>query len=64
MRAIYILPLVAFVGGAVGLGFTVLRWRTRGQQAVAAQQQLGQPTNAPRDDYDWRLDDELSGLDD
>lgn len=64
MRAIYILPLVAFVGGAVGLGFTVLRWRTRGQQAVAAQQQLGQPTNAPRDDYDRRLDDELSGLDD
>jgi cytochrome c-type biogenesis protein CcmF len=63
MRAIYAVPIVAFVGGAVGLGFTVARWRSRPARPVAAPKPGGAGKTS-RDDYDARLDDELKDLDD
>jgi cytochrome c-type biogenesis protein CcmF len=62
MRAIYAVPLVAFFGGAVGLGLTVRRWRDRGNRhAVKAVAVPGVP--AAHDEYDARLDDELKDID-
>ncbi len=63
MRAIYAVPLVAIVGGAVGLGLTVARWRTRPRRESSAPRR-GVAPDVLRDEYDGRLDDELTGLDD
>jgi cytochrome c-type biogenesis protein CcmF len=63
MRAIYAVPLAAFVGGAVGLGFTVARWRSRPVRVLHAPTGRGM-TAPPRDEFDARLDDELAELDD
>jgi cytochrome c-type biogenesis protein CcmF len=63
LRAIYAVPLVAIVGGAVGLGVTVKRWRSR---SVSRTQTTALPAPsgpAVKDDYDARLDDELRNLD-
>jgi cytochrome c-type biogenesis protein CcmH/NrfF len=66
LRAIYAVPLVAFFGGAVGLGVTVRKWQLRSarRHPKAAE---APPTNErpvkPRDEYDRRLDDELRDLD-
>jgi cytochrome c-type biogenesis protein CcmF len=63
MRAIYAVPIVAIVGGAMGLGFTVARWRTRAVRGITEPKPKG--TSKPaRDDFDARLDDELKDLDD
>jgi cytochrome c-type biogenesis protein CcmF len=63
LRAIYAVPLVAIFGGAVGLGFTIRRWRARGR-TVQGEAQPAKDAPAPkRDDYDARLDDELKDLD-
>jgi cytochrome c-type biogenesis protein CcmH/NrfF len=63
MRAIYAVPIVAIVGGAMGLGFTVARWRTRAGRGIAEPKPKG-AKKATRDDFDARLDDELKDLDD
>ncbi len=64
LRTIYAVPLVAIFGGAVGLGFTVRRWRARGvaRAAASAVAEKAAPV-ARRDEYDTRLDDELKDLD-
>ena len=64
LRAIYAVPLVAILGGAVGLGFTVRRWRASGarKRAEAAVDRGKAPLPA-RDEYDARLDRELEDLD-
>ncbi len=64
LRAIHAVPLVAFLGGAVGLAITVRRWQSRS----ARRNRVTEPTTGPaaaakRDDYDARLDDELKDLD-
>ena len=64
LRAIYAVPLVAFLGGAVGLGLTVRRWQARSASRNAKalrSDTLAVP--AKRDEYDARLDDELKDLD-
>jgi len=64
LRAIYAVPLVAFLGGAIGIGFAVRRWQARSAKRTAAA--LEQKTGSgavKRDDYDTRLDDELRDLD-
>jgi cytochrome c-type biogenesis protein CcmF len=67
LRAIYAVPLVAFLGGAVGLGVAVRRWQARGTHRNPKLPATGAPTAgqvAPKgDDYDARLDDELRNLD-
>jgi cytochrome c-type biogenesis protein CcmF len=64
LRAIYAVPLVAIFGGAVGLGFTVRRWRARGaSRAAAVAATPVEPTAPKHDEYDSRLDDELRDLD-
>jgi len=62
MRAIYAVPLVAFFGGAVGLGITVRRWRDRGSR-TSATAAAAPPVPTVRDEYDARLDDELKDID-
>jgi len=64
LKTIYAVPLVAILGGAVGLGFTVRRWRARGvaRAAASAVAEKAAPV-AKRDEYDARLDDELKDLD-
>lgn len=57
MRAIYVLPLAAFLGSAVGLGLVVRRWRKRESEKAR------EPSpDAKSDVYDARLDEELSDL--
>jgi cytochrome c-type biogenesis protein CcmF len=67
MRAIYAVPLVAFFGGAVGLGVTVRRWQARSALRNARPPSGGPPAvvaaATKADDYDARLDDELRDLD-
>jgi cytochrome c-type biogenesis protein CcmF len=67
LRAIYAVPLVAFFGGAVGLGVTVRRWQLRSAQKhpKAAFETSGAkvPPTGARDEYDRRLDEELRDLD-
>jgi cytochrome c-type biogenesis protein CcmF len=63
MRAIYAVPIVAFVGGAVGLGFTFARWRSRPERPTGPPTPRGAAKDEG-DDYDARLDDELKNLDD
>jgi hypothetical protein len=64
LRAIYAVPLVAIVGGAVGLGFAVRRWKTRGAaRAVATSVAVDAGAPPKRDEYDARLDEELKDLD-
>ncbi len=60
MRAIYAVPIVAIFGGAIGLGFTIMRWRGR-SNANAPDATKGPAT---RDAYDEKLDRELEDLDD
>jgi cytochrome c-type biogenesis protein CcmF len=60
MRAIYAVPIVAIFGGAVGLGFTIKRWRSR-QGGLPPEPSKGATA---RDAYDERLDAELRDLDD
>ena len=62
MRAIYVVPLVAFFGGAVGLGVTVAKWRGRSRRASAESSMLPRAAEK-RDAYDDRLDEELKDLD-
>jgi cytochrome c-type biogenesis protein CcmF len=66
MRAIYAVPIVAIVGGAVALGATVKRWTGRARATASARATPAHGTKlvAPRDAYDTRLDDELRDLDD
>lgn len=55
-QAIYVVPLVAIAGGALGLGLVVRKWRKR---------EAKKPADAPKADgdvYDERLDEELSDL--
>ena len=65
LRAIYAVPLVAFLGGAVGLGMTVRRWQarsaSRNPKVTASSGEA--PVVPKRDDYDSRIDDELRDLD-
>ncbi len=64
LRAIYAVPLVAFLGGAVGLGFMVRRWRARGAaRRVTPSTGAAAAVDSLRDEYDTRLDDELRDLD-
>jgi cytochrome c-type biogenesis protein CcmF len=59
MRAIYAVPLAAIVGGGIGLGVLVRRWRKPSGAATPPK-----PSDAkPRDEYDARLDEELKDLD-
>jgi cytochrome c-type biogenesis protein CcmH/NrfF len=64
LRTIYAVPFAAIMAGAVGLGVTVKRWRSRSAArtaAVVADKPLAQ--GAKQDEYDKRLDDELRDLD-
>ena len=65
LRAIYAVPLVAFFGGAVGLGITVRRWQLRSarKHPKAGFDTAGTKVAPARDEYDRRLDDELRDLD-
>jgi cytochrome c-type biogenesis protein CcmF len=67
LRAIYAVPLVAFFGGAVGLGVTVRRWQARSASRNAKAKGVGGAGSPPAatkpDDYDARLDEELKDLD-
>jgi hypothetical protein len=63
MRAIYAVPIVAIVGGAVGSASPSQVAEGGAGSHVAAANPRG-PARTPRDDYDARLDDELKDLDD
>ncbi len=63
LRAIYAVPLVALLGGAVGLGITVRKWQARSAQRHAKPAGTPVVPAAKPDDYDARLDDELRDLD-
>jgi cytochrome c-type biogenesis protein CcmF len=56
LRAIYVVPVVAIVAGAVGLAFMMRRWRRKDDSAE-------KPAATKRDEYDARLDEELKDLD-
>ncbi len=62
MRAIYAVPLAAIVGGGVGLGVLIRKWRGKGR-ARAPEPPRKAGDEAPRDEYDARLDEELKDLD-
>jgi hypothetical protein len=59
-RLIWAVPLVAIVGGAVGLALTLRRWR-RAPPPTRADDAKTPP--AAKDAYDARLDAELKDLD-
>jgi cytochrome c-type biogenesis protein CcmF len=62
MKAIWVVPVVGIVLGAIGLAQLMRRWRRSG-----AAQEADLPEAKPepsRDAYDARLDDELKDLDD
>jgi cytochrome c-type biogenesis protein CcmH/NrfF len=61
-RLIWAVPLVALVGGAVGLGLTLRRWR-RPQPVEETEEAPSKTATPARDAYDARLDDELKDLD-
>ncbi len=66
LRAIYAVPLVAILAGAVGLGVTVARWRGKSLSPAAAAATTSAPDSGarpPEDEYDARLDAELKDLD-
>jgi len=64
LRTIYAVPLVAILGGAVGLGLTVRRWRARGAARAAVTSVTEEAATAAKlDEYDARLDEELKELD-
>ena len=65
MRAIYAVPLAAILGGGVGLGVLLHRWRAKSKTApVDAGTGNARPRGATgRDEYDARLDEELKDLD-
>lgn len=76
MRAIYAVPVVALVGGGIGLAVVLRRWRSNAAQAKspeagelakgAAKNKKGAKADekaAPADDYDARIDAELRDLD-
>jgi cytochrome c-type biogenesis protein CcmH/NrfF len=65
-KAIYVVPIVALVGGGVGLAVVLRRWRAN----AADPREGGKKTDAPeaaadgkRDAYDDRIDAELRDLD-
>ncbi len=60
MRAIYAVPLVAFGAGGAGVIVLIRRWK--GQKGDKKSSTKG-GTEAKRDDYDDRLDEELRDLD-
>jgi cytochrome c-type biogenesis protein CcmH/NrfF len=64
LRTIYAVPFAAIVAGAVGLGVTVKRWRSRSTARIAAAvADKPQVQAEKKDEYDKRLDDELRDLD-
>ncbi len=73
MRAIYAVPLAAILGGGVGLGVLIKKWRGKPKGPPGAGGAGGgaggpgdRPKNGdapPRDEYDARLDEELKDLD-
>ncbi|HEX7667302.1 MAG TPA: cytochrome c-type biogenesis CcmF C-terminal domain-containing protein, partial [Polyangiaceae bacterium] len=65
LRAIYMVPLVAIAGGAVGVVFLMRRWRGKsGGEPPAGGASSGSSTNGKKDEYDARLDEALRDLDD
>jgi cytochrome c-type biogenesis protein CcmH/NrfF len=64
MRAIYAVPIVAIVGGAVALGATLRKWTGREKAATVAPPPPGVTGERVRDPYDDKLDQELRELDD
>jgi len=70
MRAIYAVPVVALVGGGIGLGVVLRRWRANAgtrDANVVSKKGASEGTSAAgatkRDDYDDRIDAELRDLD-
>jgi cytochrome c-type biogenesis protein CcmF len=62
LRTIYAVPLAAIVGGGVGLGVLIRRWRKPKTATEPAKAE--KPANAEkRDEYDARLDEELKDID-
>ena len=62
LRAIYVVPLVAILGAAVGLGFMVRRWRARGaRRGAGGGAGPAVSVDAARDEYDSRLDEAAQG---
>ncbi len=59
LRLIYLAPVAGIVAGAAGLGLAVRRWK-RAQTGIKAPPPVGKKES---DDYDARLDDELSDVD-
>ncbi|MBX3185929.1 MAG: cytochrome c biogenesis protein CcsA [Labilithrix sp.] len=59
MRAIYAVPIVALIGGGVGLGVLLRRWRASSADAEAKKE----PAAPKHDAYDDRIDAELRDLD-
>ena len=69
MKSIYVVPIVALVGGGVGLAVILRRWRGGGGDGSGGGDG-GKKTDAPvageskkRDAYDDRIDAELKDLD-
>ena len=59
---IYAAPLVAILGGGVGLAVMVRRWRAKDKH-VGEGDAKARPAAATKDAYDARLDEELKDLD-
>lgn len=70
-RALYIVPFLAIIGMAVVFGYTLRRYVRRGERSADGQENQkpepkpkGDVAGATGDDYDKKLDEELSKLDD
>jgi cytochrome c-type biogenesis protein CcmF len=61
LRTIYVLPIAVIIGGGVGLGVALKRWRGAQSKKDATPGAAALPRE--RDEYDARLDEELKDLD-
>ena len=64
MKAIYLAPLLAIVGGGFGLVFLLRRWRKNEKTDKEMAKAEGADGDAKRDAYDDRIDADLKDLDD
>lgn len=64
-RAVWALPLVAILAGAIGVGVALRRWRRRSddRDRKAAGADGKNQASSERDAYDDKLDDELKRMD-
>lgn len=62
-RLLYIVPLAAIALGAGFVAVTLRRWRRRSEEQAAGPAESKPVAARGRDDYDDRLDEELSKLD-